>query len=88
MTSAQTILVATDLSVPARHAVERAFQLAASTGNELYILHAMELDAVDSLREMLGDDVFAVRAALNSDAHRHLDQLLGVVRIVPRMALR
>ena len=50
MTSAQTILVATDLSAPARHAVERAFHLAASTGSELYILHAMELDAVDSLR--------------------------------------
>ena len=31
MTSAQTILVATDLSAPARHAVERAFHLAAST---------------------------------------------------------
>ena len=77
MTRARTILVATDLSVPARHAVERAFQLAASTGNELYILHAMELDAVDSLREMLGDDVFAVRAALNSDARTCLDQLTG-----------
>lgn len=88
MTSAQTILVATDLSVPARHAVERAFQLAASTGNELYILHAMELDAVDSLREMLGDDVFAVRAALNSDAHRHLDQLLGEVGIHRGIAVR
>ena len=88
MTSAQTILVATDLSAPARHAVERAFHLAASSGSELYILHAMELDALDSLREMLGDDVIAVRAALNSDAHRHLDQLLGEVGTHRGIAVR
>ncbi len=78
MTSAQTILVATDLSAPARHAVERAFHLAASTDSELYILHVMELDALDSLREMLGDDVFEVKAALNSDAHKRLEQLTGM----------
>ena len=77
MTSAQTILVATDLSAPARHAVERAFHLAASTGSELCILHAMELDALDSLREILGDDVFEVKAALNGDARTRLEQLTG-----------
>jgi nucleotide-binding universal stress UspA family protein len=75
MTSAQTVLAATDLSAPARHAVERAFQLAAGSGSELYILHAMELDALDSLREMWGDDVSAVKAALNSDARQRLDEL-------------
>ena len=88
MTSAQTILVATDLSAPARHAVERAFHLAASTGSELCILHAMELDALDSLREMLGDDVFAVKAALNSDAHTRLDQLAGDAAIHRGVAAR
>jgi nucleotide-binding universal stress UspA family protein len=77
MTSAHTILVATDLSAPARHAVERAFYMAASTGSELCILHAMELDALDSLREILGDDVFEVKAALNGDAHTRLEQLTG-----------
>ena len=77
MTTAKTILVATDLSAPAHHAVERAFHLAASIDSELCILHVLELDALDSLREMLGDDVSAVRAALNSDAHAHLDQLTG-----------
>ena len=88
MTSAQTILVATDLSAPARHAVERAFHLAASTDSELYIVHAMELDALDSLREMLGDDVFAVRAALNSDAHTRLEQLTGDAAIHRGVAAR
>lgn len=69
------ILAATDLSAPARHAIERAFHLSASTNSELYILHAIEFDTLDSLREMLGDDVLAVKARLNSDAHTRLDQL-------------
>lgn len=75
MTSAQTILVATDLSAPARHAVERAFHLAASTESDLCILHVMELDTLDELREMLGDDVFDVKAALSHDAQARLEQL-------------
>jgi len=75
MTSSKTILVATDLSAPARHAVERAFHLAASTESELSILHVMELDTLDGLREMLGDNVTEVKAALYSDARAHLEQL-------------
>jgi nucleotide-binding universal stress UspA family protein len=77
MNTARTILAATDLSAPARHAVARAFYLAARTDSELYILHALELDALDSLREMIGDDVLGVKAALNSDAHTRLNQLTG-----------
>ena len=88
MTSTRTILVATDLSAPARHAVERAFLLAASSGSELCILHAMELDALDSLREMWGDDVSAVKAALNSDARKHLDELTRAAAIRRGVAAR
>ena len=73
----RTILVATDLSAPARHAVERAFHVAANTDSELNILHAMELGSLDSLRELLGGDLTAVKAALNSDARERLDQLTG-----------
>ena len=71
------ILAATDLSAPARHAVERAFDLAASANCELYILNAIELDSLDSLRELLGGDVLAVKAALKCDAHDRLGQLTG-----------
>lgn len=53
--------VATDLSAPARHAVERAFHLAASTESELCLLHVMELDTLDELREMLGDQMLVSR---------------------------
>lgn len=73
----RTILAATDLSAPARHAVERAFRLAASGGSELHILHALELDTLDSLREMLGDDLSAVKAELEGDARDQLQQLDG-----------
>lgn len=75
--AALRILAATDLSGPARHAVERAFSLAAVTGSELHILHAMELDNLNSLREMLGGDVSAVKKAISSDAQARLTHLTG-----------
>jgi nucleotide-binding universal stress UspA family protein len=78
MTIAQKILAATDLSAPARHAVDRAFRMAASSGGELHILHAMELEVLDtSLREMLVGEVGAVKAALVDDARERLSQLAG-----------
>lgn len=86
--TAKTILVATDLSAPARHAVERAYRLAANTKSELCLLHVMELNSLDTLREMLGDDVFGVKASLNSDAHARLDQLAGDAAINQGVAAR
>jgi nucleotide-binding universal stress UspA family protein len=77
MTTPRTILVATDLSAPARHAVERAFLLAALTDSALDIFHALELDALDSLREMLGGDTAAVKAAMENDARESLARLAG-----------
>jgi nucleotide-binding universal stress UspA family protein len=88
MTRSKTILVATDLSAPARHAAERAFRLASNAGGEFYLLHAMELDAVDNLREMLGDDLSAVKAALNSNARKGLEQLAGDAAINRGVAAR
>lgn len=77
MTTVPTILVATDLSAPSHHAVERAFRLAACKASELHILHAMELDALDSLREVLGADLSAVKVALEAEARERLAQLAG-----------
>lgn len=83
------ILAASDLSAPARHAVARAFRLAASCGGELHILHAMDLDGLDdSLREMLGTDVSAVKAALVNDARERLRQLAEVPAHHPGVAAR
>lgn len=75
MKTAPTILAATDLSAPARHAVERAFRLAALAGSELRILHVLELDALDTLRDMLGANLSATKAALEADASGRLAQL-------------
>lgn len=78
MKSLARILAATDLSAPARHAVERAFRIAASCGGELHILYAMELDVLDtSLREMLVGEVGEIKAALVGDARERLSQLAG-----------
>jgi nucleotide-binding universal stress UspA family protein len=75
MTTARMILIATDLSAPARHAVQRALLLASSAGSEVHIVHALELDALDSLRELLGANLSATKAALEADACARLAQL-------------
>lgn len=75
MTTARMILVATDLSAPARHAVQRALLLASSAGSEVHIVHALELDALDSLRELLGANLSPTKAALEADACERLAQL-------------
>ena len=47
------ILAATDLSAPARHAVDRAFRIAAETGAGLDIAHVVSQSALDTLRRLL-----------------------------------
>ena len=69
------ILAATDLSAPARHAVDRSYLLAAHADGELHVIHALELDAIDTLRELLGANLTAAKAAINADTHDRLAQL-------------
>jgi nucleotide-binding universal stress UspA family protein len=71
------ILAATDLSAPARHAVERAFLIAAQTHCELHIVHAMELDMLDSLRELLGANLSQTKTKIESEARTRLEELAG-----------
>jgi nucleotide-binding universal stress UspA family protein len=75
MTANGKILVATDLSAPSRHAVERAMRIAAGTGGEIHLLHAMELDALDGLRGLLGEDLSTTKARLEAAARASLAQL-------------
>lgn len=74
---ASRILAATDLSAPARHAVDRAFRLAAQSGAELQVLHAMELNVVDSLRERLGGDLSGLKSTLKHSADEQLQLLVS-----------
>jgi len=55
------MLAATDLSAPAHHAVDRGFRIAAETGADYVVMHAFELDAIDSLVGLLGDGIAAWR---------------------------
>ena len=72
------ILAAPTSPRPARHAVARAFRVAASSGSELHILCTLELDVLDmSLQEMLVGDVSSIKAALVDDARERLNQLSG-----------
>lgn len=50
----RTIVAATDLSAPARHAAERAASLAAAQGSRLALAHALEAAALDDLRRWIG----------------------------------
>ncbi|MCE2949137.1 MAG: universal stress protein [bacterium] len=77
MKPGEPILAATDLSAPARHAVERACLLAARQGSALHVVHALKLDALDALRELFGANLATVRAGLEADARQRLDPLVA-----------
>jgi nucleotide-binding universal stress UspA family protein len=62
------ILAATDLSAPARHAVARAFRIAADCGAELELLHVVNQGGLDSLRNLLGLEAAAVETRLLDQA--------------------
>ena len=68
------ILVATDFSVPARHAAERAARLAHETVSPLVLLHVEPGDLLAWLDEWLGQDSDA-RHRLRHDHHQRLDTL-------------
>jgi nucleotide-binding universal stress UspA family protein len=70
------ILAATDLSAPAHHAVDRGFRIAAEVGAGYSVMHAFELDAVDSLVGLLGEGLAAVKQRLEDDARKALRQML------------
>lgn len=64
MTTLRRLLVATDLSGSSLHAVDRGFQIAQDTGAACTIMHALGLDAMDRLREMVGERAADVSQAL------------------------
>ena len=49
-----TLLAATDLSAPSRHAAQRAAMLAHETGARLELIHVMESSALSELQQLLG----------------------------------
>jgi len=76
MTLLSKVLAATDLSEPAMHAVERGFQIAAQNQAQYNVIHALELDTLDALREWMGEDVSSLKEKLENDARSSLQQLV------------
>lgn len=71
------ILAATDLSAPARHAMDRGFQLASASGARYTVLHALHLSPLDALRGLLGDDTAPMGLRLEEAARNELSDLLA-----------
>lgn len=69
------ILVATDLSAPARHAVGRAFRIAAETGAALTLTHVVSQSALDKLIQLFGAQAAPVEQHILEAARDELSRL-------------
>lgn len=69
------ICAATDLSVPARHAAERAAQLSQSTGIPLDLLHVADLGPLARLRQLMGARSAELETRLLATAREKLAEL-------------
>lgn len=81
MTSIRSIVAATDLSVPARHAAERAARVARAGSASLTLAHALSGSALDDLRRWLGTADGAAEQALLADARRRLHELASELEL-------
>jgi nucleotide-binding universal stress UspA family protein len=79
MNPAASILAATDLSAPARHAAERAARIAHETGAALTLMHVLPGSSIDMLRQWLGAG-HAVIAELEQQALQQLNTLAADLR--------
>jgi nucleotide-binding universal stress UspA family protein len=79
MTRLSTILAATDLSAPSRHAVFRAALLAKEAGAKLELLHVVERHALETLRATLARDTGDIGEKLHAHAQQALQDLAGQV---------
>lgn len=70
-----TILAATDLSAPARHAASRATHLAHEIGAQVKLVHVLSQGALDDLRELLGVNAAPVEHQLVERAREELARL-------------
>lgn len=75
MKSPASILAATDLSASSRHAVARAFLLAAETGAALTLTHVVSQGALDTLLRLFGAESVPVEKLLMEEAREALAKL-------------
>lgn len=77
MTQIRHILSATDLSGPARHAVDRAMFIAAETGAHLDVLHVVKRGAFEELRSIVGAETQEVERRIALHAQEDLGRLVA-----------
>lgn len=76
MTASPSLLAATDFSDPARHALERAAQLAAThSGARLTLTHVISSSMLERLRGLMQDEAPAVQQRLLHEAQNALAEL-------------
>ncbi len=75
MTTFRTVLAATDLSAPSRHAVTRAAMIARDCGARLELLHVIQPGALDQLRRLLGQEAEAALPRVQDEARNTLAQI-------------
>ncbi|OMG52419.1 hypothetical protein BJN45_14050 [Azonexus hydrophilus] len=71
------LLTATDFSAPSRHAVDRAYRLAAEREWPLHLVHAIAPGMFDELQSMLGGDTPSLNDAAITDARTRMAALNG-----------
>lgn len=76
MSPLKHILIATDLSSPARQAADRAARLAHAAGARLQLVHALDAGAAAQLQQLLGADT-ALEATVIEHTRRELETLAG-----------
>lgn len=76
MTASLSLLAATDFSAPARHALERAAQLAGThAGAQLTLTHVVSASMLARLRGVMRDEAPAMEARLAEETERTLTEL-------------
>ncbi len=78
MSELNNIVIATDLSGPARQAADRAARLARSTGAQLRLVHALSASVAAQLQQLLGGET-ALEAALIAQTRQELTALAGAL---------
>lgn len=74
-----SLLVATDLSAPSRHAAQRAAMLARQTGARLVLAHVLERRALAELLHLFDDDGQAVQEQIRAQAREALSLLAAEI---------
>lgn len=75
MNSPLSLLVATDLSAPSRHAAQRAAMLAKRPGAKLDLVYVLEKNALTDLRRLLGEQSSAMEGRFHAQANEALTEL-------------